>query len=65
MVVVAQQQRPGAPLDVTIRPLQEGDLPAADRSFRMAFGTFLGLPDPTTLESTKKPGIPHQLCYRG
>ena len=27
-------------------PLQEGDLDAADRVMRMAFGTFLGVPDP-------------------
>ena len=32
--------------DVSIRPLQEGDLDAADRVMRMAFGTFLGAPDP-------------------
>src|SRR5579872_3390994 len=31
---------------VTIRPLREQDLPAADRIMRLAFGTFLGLPDP-------------------
>jgi hypothetical protein len=31
----------------TVRPLQENDLPPADRIFRLAFGTFLGLPDPT------------------
>ncbi len=31
-----------------IRPLVEGDLPAADRILRVAFGTFLGLPDPAT-----------------
>lgn len=28
---------------VTIRPLQEADLDAADRVMRLAFGTFLGL----------------------
>jgi GNAT superfamily N-acetyltransferase len=33
-------------LDITIRPLEERDLPAADRIVRLAFGTFLGLPDP-------------------
>jgi ribosomal protein S18 acetylase RimI-like enzyme len=33
-------------IDVTIRPLAEPDLPAAERIFRLAFGTFLGLPDP-------------------
>jgi GNAT superfamily N-acetyltransferase len=31
---------------VTIRPLLETDLAAADRIFRQAFGTFVGLPDP-------------------
>ena len=34
-------------LEVTIRPLVEGDLPAADRIVRVAFGTFLGMPDPS------------------
>lgn len=33
-------------MDVGVRPLEERDLPAADRIFRLAFGTFLGLPDP-------------------
>lgn len=32
--------------EVTIRPLQEADLAEADRIMRLAFGTFLGLPDP-------------------
>ncbi len=32
--------------EVTIRPLREDDLPVADRIMRLAFGTFLGLPDP-------------------
>ena len=31
---------------VVIRPLRESDLDTADRLFRLAFGTFLGLPDP-------------------
>ncbi len=31
---------------VTIRPLVEADLKAADQVMRLAFGTFLGLPDP-------------------
>lgn len=34
-------------LAATIRPLLESDLPAADRIIRFAFGTFLGMPDPT------------------
>ncbi|MBP1626156.1 MAG: hypothetical protein H6Q00_631 [Holophagaceae bacterium] len=34
------------PPSVVIRPLQEGDLAEADRIFRKAFGTFIGLPDP-------------------
>jgi GNAT superfamily N-acetyltransferase len=32
--------------DVTVRPLAERDLAEADRIMRLAFGTFLGLPDP-------------------
>jgi GNAT superfamily N-acetyltransferase len=36
------QERP----EVTIRSLREEDLPEADRIMRLAFGTFLGLPDP-------------------
>jgi len=31
---------------VAIRPLLEADLDAADRVMRLAFGTFLGMPDP-------------------
>jgi GNAT superfamily N-acetyltransferase len=31
---------------VTIRTVREEDLPAADRIMRLAFGTFLGMPDP-------------------
>jgi GNAT superfamily N-acetyltransferase len=34
--------------NVNIRPLQESDLPKADRILRVAFGTFMGLPDPMT-----------------
>lgn len=32
----------------TVRPLAENDLQTADQIFRLAFGTFLGLPDPMT-----------------
>jgi GNAT superfamily N-acetyltransferase len=31
---------------VAVRPLAQADLPEADRIFRLAFGTFLGAPDP-------------------
>ncbi len=31
---------------VIVRPMQEGDLQKADRIMRLAFGTFIGLPDP-------------------
>ena len=34
-------------MNVTIRALREGDLDDADRIFRLAFGTFLDLPDPS------------------
>src|SRR5262245_18697270 len=30
----------------SLRPLAERDLPTADRIFRLAFGTFVGVPDP-------------------
>jgi GNAT superfamily N-acetyltransferase len=33
-------------LEVHIRPLREGQLAEAARIFRLAFGTFIGLPDP-------------------
>ncbi len=32
--------------DVTIRPLRPNDLEAAGRIYRLAFGTFVGHPDP-------------------
>ena len=35
------------PVTPLIRPLRAEDLDEADRIFRVAFGTFLGLPDPT------------------
>ncbi|HEY4128982.1 MAG TPA: GNAT family N-acetyltransferase [Gemmatimonadaceae bacterium] len=35
-------------LDVTVRPMREDDLGVADHVMRVAFGTFLGMPDPTT-----------------
>lgn len=35
-----------ARLPIEIGPLREADLPQADRIFRLAFGTFLGLPEP-------------------
>jgi GNAT superfamily N-acetyltransferase len=34
-------------MDIRIRPLEERELPEADRIMRLAFGTFMGLPDPT------------------
>jgi N-acetylglutamate synthase-like GNAT family acetyltransferase len=32
--------------DISVRLLQENDLPIADRIFRVAFGTFIGVPEP-------------------
>jgi GNAT superfamily N-acetyltransferase len=40
------QQDQSKQLNVEIGPLEENDLAEADRVFRLAFGTFLGLPDP-------------------
>ena len=37
-----------ANLDITVRPLQEEDLDAADHIMRVAFGTFIGLAEPAT-----------------
>lgn len=34
--------------DARIRPLEEADLGEADRIMRLAFGTFLGLPEPSS-----------------
>src|SRR5512135_1135654 len=33
-------------MHIRVRLLKESDLPLADRIFRLAFGTFTGLPDP-------------------
>ena len=40
--------RVAAKLDITVRPLREDDLAAADRITRLAFGTFLGVPEPAS-----------------
>ena len=37
-----------AATQIKIGPLKNTELPEADRIFRLAFSTFLGLPDPTT-----------------
>ena len=34
--------------DISVRPLRESDLPTADRIMRLAFGTFMGLPEPAS-----------------
>lgn len=40
---------PSREREIVIRPLREDDLPAADRIVRLAFGTFLGAPDPLAI----------------
>lgn len=35
-------------MTIDIRPLAQADLAAADRIFRLAFGTFMGLPEPSS-----------------
>ena|SRR4028118_1907339 len=35
-------------MNISIRLLQESELPTADHIFRLAFGTFIGLPIPTS-----------------
>ena len=42
----ARQASAEGPLSITVRPLREDELGEADRIVRLAFGTFLGLPDP-------------------
>ena len=37
------------PATITVRPLRESDLGAADHIMRVAFGTYLGAPDPVTV----------------
>jgi len=37
-------------MPICVVPLDESDLPEADRVFRLAFGTFLGLPDPAQFD---------------
>ncbi len=41
------------PYQVTTAPLEETDLPAAERILRIAFGTFLGAPQPETFWSDR------------
>jgi predicted N-acetyltransferase YhbS len=49
MPAVEQQQLSSVAAEVAIRALREDDLDAADRVMRIAFGTFLGVPDPITV----------------
>ncbi|MFQ5667424.1 MAG: GNAT family N-acetyltransferase [Candidatus Binatia bacterium] len=44
----ARQGRVGTRADVVVRPLRERELPAADHIMRLAFGTFIGLPEPAS-----------------
>lgn len=41
-------------MDCTVRPLQEADLRAANNIMRVAFGTFLGIPEPATFMGDKE-----------
>jgi predicted N-acetyltransferase YhbS len=41
--------------DLTIRPLRADEVPEADRIWRLAFGTFLGLPDPLSFRGDVSP----------
>ncbi len=43
---MSSQQPASETTDVSIEHLREEDLAAADNIFRLAFGTFIGLPDP-------------------
>jgi GNAT superfamily N-acetyltransferase len=41
-------------MSLTLRPLQESDLDAADKVRRLAFGTHFGLPDPLSFSGTSR-----------
>ena len=43
---VQSQPEGSTKFDISVRSLQENDLSAADHIMRLAFGTFLGLPEP-------------------
>jgi GNAT superfamily N-acetyltransferase len=43
-----------AAMKLTIRPLEESDLEAADKVRRLAFGTHFGLPDPLSFSGTAR-----------
>ncbi len=47
-MAIQPQSTVAAKLDVKVRLLREDDLPTADHIMRLAFGTFLGLPEPTS-----------------
>ena len=42
----SQNERVTPNAEIVIRPMRESDVAAADRIFRLAFGTFLRMPDP-------------------
>jgi predicted N-acetyltransferase YhbS len=41
-------------MSLTIRPLEEADVDAADKVRRLAFGTYFGLPDPLSFSGTAR-----------
>jgi len=43
-----------AAMSLTIRPLEETDVEAADKVRRLAFGTYFGLPDPLSFSGTAR-----------
>ncbi|MGC0372593.1 GNAT family N-acetyltransferase [Streptomyces sp. SAI-229] len=49
---MSAEKRTSVTAPVSVRPLVEPDLDRADEIFRVAFGTFLGLPEPETFFGT-------------
>ena len=43
-----------AGMSLTIRPLEEADVDAADKVRRLAFGTYFGIPDPLSFSGTSR-----------
>jgi predicted N-acetyltransferase YhbS len=41
-------------MGATVRPMRESDLPPASRILRLAFGTFIGAPDPENFRADRE-----------
>ena len=60
----AQAMKESPESNVLVGQLQEADLAEADRIFRLAFGTFLGLPNPIEFAAIPTVWLLATLPYR-